>query len=152
MVRDLASAADATLQIENPTSPGGHAQLLWRKLQQPVGSLMTFAQARRYALSLPETIEAPHFDRTSFRVRGKIFVTAQPQESHIHVFLPQEILESAIAMDPENVSPLHWGKKIVGLRVELAGIPLDFARDLIRFAWESKAPQSLVRSKRMPGS
>lgn len=27
------------------------------------------------ALSFPETSEAPHFDKTSFRVRGKIFAT-----------------------------------------------------------------------------
>jgi hypothetical protein len=34
---------------------------------------MTLSQVRRFALSLPETTEEPHFDRTSFRVRGKIF-------------------------------------------------------------------------------
>ena len=39
---------------------------------------MTLDDVRSFALSLPETTEAPHHERTSFRVRGKIFATALP--------------------------------------------------------------------------
>jgi YjbR len=48
---------------------------------------MNVAQVRRYALSLPDTTEEPHFEYSSFRVRGKIFVTVPPDEEHIHVAL-----------------------------------------------------------------
>ena len=39
---------------------------------------MTGKQFRALALSLPEAHEAPHFERTSFRVGKKIFATMTP--------------------------------------------------------------------------
>jgi hypothetical protein len=108
---------------------------------------MTLAEVRRYALSLPEATEAPHFERTSFRVRNKIFVTAHPSEGHIHVFLPEEYREPALAMHPAHFQKLLWGGKVVGLRVKLERAPVGATRELIRFAWQSKAPRSLFREK-----
>jgi hypothetical protein len=35
---------------------------------------------RAIALSLPEAVELPHFGRTSFRVRSRIFATLRPDE------------------------------------------------------------------------
>ena len=49
---------------------------------------MTLERVRAFALSLPEANEEPHFDRTSFRVKGKIFVTARLSEDHVNVFVP----------------------------------------------------------------
>ena len=108
---------------------------------------MKFAQVRKYALSMPEVTEEPHFDRTSFRVGGKIFVTARPAESHIHVFVPEEQREPALAMHPEQVAKLFWGGKVVGLRIELPKAPVGVVNDLIRNAWKAKAPKSLIREK-----
>ena len=48
---------------------------------------MNVAQVRRFALSLPEATEAPHFAYSSFRVRGRILVTAPPGDERIHVFV-----------------------------------------------------------------
>jgi len=45
---------------------------------------MKVAEVRCYALSLPDTTEEPHFEYSSFRVRGKIFVTVPPDKEHIH--------------------------------------------------------------------
>jgi hypothetical protein len=104
---------------------------------------MKFAQVRKYALSLPGVTEQPHFDRTSFRVSGKIFVTARPAESHIHVFVPDEYREPALAMHPGHMAKLFWGGKVVGLRIELPKVPVSVANDLIRRAWQTKAPKAL---------
>ncbi|MEY2854244.1 MAG: hypothetical protein RL030_1376 [Pseudomonadota bacterium] len=101
---------------------------------------MTLTQVRKYALSLPKASEEPHFDRTSFRVGGKIFLTARPTESHIHVFVPEEHREPALAMHPDHVTKLLWGGKVVGLRIELAKASVGVVNDLIKSAWESKAP------------
>jgi hypothetical protein len=106
---------------------------------------MNLTQVRRFALSLAEATEEPHFDRTSFRVRGKIFVTARPQEAHIHVFVPEEVREPALAMHPEFVSSLYWGKKVVGLRVELADAPPAIVKELVRRAWEARSPKPDVQ-------
>lgn len=74
---------------------------------------MTLSQVRKHALSLSGATEEPHFDRTSFRVKGKIFVTARLSETHIHVFVPEEVRETALAMHSEFVSKLLWGGKVV---------------------------------------
>ena len=47
---------------------------------------MKIQQARKYALSLPETTEEPHFEYSSFRVCGKIFATLSPNGDYLHIF------------------------------------------------------------------
>ncbi len=103
---------------------------------------MTLAQIRKHALSLVGTTEEPHFDRTSFRVGGKIFLIAKPPAPYIHVFLPEELREPALEMYPAFLSKLLWGGKVVGLRVELPKADPSVVRDLVASAWQSKAPKT----------
>jgi hypothetical protein len=103
------------------------------------------AAVRKHALSLPETTEEPHFRYTSFRVRGKIFVTAPPEEEHVHVFVGEEHRRAFLAMHPEFLAELMWGKKVVGLRASLAKADPAVVKQLVSFAWRSKAPKSLQR-------
>jgi hypothetical protein len=105
---------------------------------------MKLPAVREFALSLPEVTEEPHHAFSSFRVRGKIFVTVPPEETHIHVFVADEALERALEAGPEAVEELHWGKKIVGVRVRLAGAGVRLVKGLVREAWLAKAPKSLA--------
>ena len=105
---------------------------------------MTIAQARRFALSLPEVTEEPHFEYTSFRVRGRIFATAPPDGKHLHVFVADEDLEIALALNPAFLEALHWGKKVVGLRVALAKAKPAVVENLLTRAWCRRAPKSLA--------
>ena len=100
-------------------------------------------RARRYALSLPETTEQPHFDYTSFRVRGKIFATAPPDAQHLHVFVDDEQRDFALAVHPACVEKLWWGDKVVGLRIDLARADPRVVDELLRQAWTRKAPKAL---------
>jgi hypothetical protein len=102
------------------------------------------AQVRKFALSLPGVSEEPHFDLSSFRVCGKIFVTVPPGDDRIHVFVSGEELEAALDADPEVVEELPWGKKIVGVKVHLARAGVRFVEGLVRQAWLAKAPKSLA--------
>ena len=102
-------------------------------------------QVRRYALSLPEVTEQPHFDYSSFRVRGKIFVTVPPDGQHLNVFVDQEQRELALAVHAAFVEKLWWGGKVVGLRVELASADGKVVNELVRQAWARKAPKRLAR-------
>ncbi len=113
--------------------------------KSPIAGLSSvkFAAVRKHALSLPEATEEPHFQYASFRVRGKIFVTAPPEETHIHVFVAEEQRKAFLAMAPQFLSELHWSKKVVGLRVALADADPAVVNQLISFAWQSKAPKSL---------
>jgi hypothetical protein len=106
---------------------------------------MTLDQVRSYALSLPAATEEPHFDRTSFRVRGKIFVTARPGEGHIHVFVGDAVREPALALHPVHVEKLLWGGKVTGLRIRLAKAPPGLVRGLVRAAWAERAPKALLQ-------
>jgi hypothetical protein len=67
---------------------------------------LKLAQVRRFALALPEATEQPHFDFSSFRVRGKIFVTVPPHGKHIHVFVDDLERDRALALAPESIEKL----------------------------------------------
>ena len=67
---------------------------------------MKIAQVRRYALSLPDATEEPHFEYSSFRIRGKIFVTVPPDEEHIHIFVGEDEREQALALHPAFLEKL----------------------------------------------
>jgi len=105
---------------------------------------MKVAQVRRFALSLPEVSEEPHFEYSSFRVRGKIFVTVPPDETHIHVFVGDDAREMALLRHPDFLEKLLWGRKVCGLRVHLAAALPSVVNHLIRDAWTRKAPKRLA--------
>jgi hypothetical protein len=95
-------------------------------------------------MKLPQVTEEPHFKYTSFRVCGRIFVTAPPDGRHIHIFVPDEQREQALATHPEFLEKLLWGKKVVGLRVLLAAASPAVVHQLVSQAWASKAPKRLL--------
>lgn len=97
-----------------------------------------------YALSLPEATEAPHFKARSFRVRGKIFATLPPENTHLNVFVDDKRRERATAIYPDFCEKLWWGKKVVGVRVRLAQADAEEVKDLLRCAWTAKAPKRLI--------
>ena len=97
-------------------------------------------------MSLPSVTEEPHFKYTSFRVRGKIFATVPPEEEHLCVFVEEEQRQVALALEPEAVEKLLWGKRVVGLRVCLAKAKPSLVNNLLSQAWSRKAPKSLVAS------
>jgi hypothetical protein len=105
---------------------------------------MKIAQVRRFALSLPEVTEEPHFHYASFRVRGKIFATVPPEGEHLHVFVAEQEREIALAVDPEFVEKLHWGARVVGLRESLPKAKPGVVTRLLAQAWTRKAPKSLI--------
>jgi hypothetical protein len=94
---------------------------------------------RSCALALPNATEEPHFHFTSFRINGKIFATMPPSNRLLHVFVPEEDRAVAVAAHPEICEGLHWGKQVVGVKVDLAGAPVELVEDLLRAAYESKA-------------
>lgn len=105
---------------------------------------MKLAEVRSFAMSLPEVTEEPHFHLSSFRVRGKIFVTIPPEESHLRIFVADAERERALAIAPECLEKLLWGGKVVGLSVALANAKPSVVKQLIRCAWTHKAPKSLA--------
>ena len=105
---------------------------------------MTLAKLRSIALALPCTTEEPHFNYSSFRVKGRIFATVPPNEDRVHVFVGEEERRRTLALYPDLVEILPWGKRVLGLRVVLSKAPVELMRRLLQEAWRAKAPKSIA--------
>ena len=104
---------------------------------------MTLDQVRKFALSLPKTTEAPHFDATSFRV-GKIFVTAPPHGDYINVFVDEHETKACVAEDPNVFEEVWWGNKLAGVRIYLKRAKPARVKELVTEAWLLKAPKRVA--------
>lgn len=99
---------------------------------------MKLESVRKHALSLEAVTEEPHHHFSSFRVRGKIFVTVPPDQAFIHVFVGEEDREPALAMYPAFTEKLLWGGKALGLRVRLATATPAVVKALLTRAYETR--------------
>jgi hypothetical protein len=109
--------------------------------------VVTAEQVRAFALGLPSVAEAPHFDAASFRVpgnKGRIFVTLPAGDEYAHVFLDEED-SRAVAQQFESCAELWWGKKLSGVKVELASATLDEVHELLTDAWRRRFPKNVLR-------
>jgi hypothetical protein len=76
-------------------------------------------------------------------VAGRIFATL-PDAGHAHLMLaPAEVAE-ALEIDPQAFEELHWGKRLAGVRVDLARADRDALVELLIEAWRGKAPKRLL--------
>jgi len=105
---------------------------------------VTLEDVRRFALSLPETTEEPHHERTSFRVRGKIFASALPDGDSCNVLLDEPDARAAVFEAADVFGELWWGKRLVGVNVDLAAADLARMEELLTEAWLRRAPQALA--------
>ena len=102
---------------------------------------MTEDDVRRIALALPGTTEAPHHERTSFRVGGKIFATMPPDGASVNVLLDEEEARAAAEESPGWVELLWWGRRLSGVRVDLAHADVDMLGELLQDAYRRRAPR-----------
>ena len=107
---------------------------------------MDVQSIRRLALSFRGATEEPHFHFTSFRIEGRIFATMPPDKALLHVFVPESEREQAVTTFPAVCEALHWGKRVVGVRIDLDEAPDSLVGDLLRAAYESKAAAKSRRS------
>ncbi len=107
---------------------------------------MTIDELREFVLSFPETTEEPHFDRSSFRVKGKILITVPPDGSHIHLVVGADELPALLAEDPAAFEEILWGKRVMTdwVRVHLDVADDDVVRELVEDAWRMKAPKRVL--------
>ena len=101
------------------------------------------AAFRSFALSLPEAVELPHFERASFRVRKRIFATLRASDGMAVLKLPREEQAALVAMHPEIYAVTPWGHQ------GWTSVDLDRAdpaelRELLVEAWRGVAPKRLV--------
>jgi hypothetical protein len=97
--------------------------------------MSTSADLRRLALSLEGTTEAPHFDRTAFKVR-RIYVTLAPDGKTANFMFTPEQQEFKCMMAPEAFAPVPnaWGQRGATTAI-LSRLSLAELEDALLTAW-----------------
>jgi hypothetical protein len=99
--------------------------------------MVSIAQARELALSLPDTIEQDHHGRPSFRVAKRIFATLWDQD-HMNVMVDEPGILTASQASPGVCEAVYWGKRLAAVRVDLRRADETLLRELLTDAWENK--------------
>lgn len=86
--------------------------------------------------ALPGTEEAPHHERCSARVKGKIYATWPTDGRSVNLMLDATAVPSALG---PGVRELWWGRQLCGVTVELGAAPDDAVRMLTEAAWARRA-------------
>ena len=107
--------------------------------------MLTLDFIRDKAMAYPEVEEIPHFEKISFRVRKKIFVTVDLAKQKVVLKLPE--VEQSVFCDykPESIYPVAgaWGKQ--GWTVfKMKDTRKDVFADALRVSYCSVAPKALA--------
>jgi hypothetical protein len=98
-------------------------------------------------MSLPGTTEEPHFDKTSFRVRGRIYASWSDAEGVLAVQVDEDEARSLLTQDPSVFTPALFGKTRVvpdWIGVRLASAEPDLVFELLEDAWRRRAAKRVV--------
>lgn len=114
--------------------------------------MITIGTFRKLALSFPEVTEEPHFEKTSFRVKKKIFATYDGARKQACIKLSeidQDVFSSA---NPAVVFPVanKWGK-LGWTLVDLKKVRKDLFADALTTAYCEVAPEKLASVVRAEG-
>jgi len=97
--------------------------------------MATAQDFRRIALSLEGTTEAPHFERTAFRVR-RIYATLTPDGRTANLMLTpdEQALKCEVAPDAFSSIPNAWGAR-GATAAKLAELTVAELRQALETAW-----------------
>lgn len=107
--------------------------------------MVNSAELREWAMAFPEAVEAPHFEKASFRVKKKIFATLDEPRHRAVVKLSPVEQSVFSAYDNTIIYPLDgtWGKQ-GWTAVELKKVRKGVCRDVLRAAYCNVAPKKLA--------
>jgi hypothetical protein len=102
---------------------------------------------RTVALGLPRTTEHLIRDHVKFRVKQLVYVTISPDEERMGFGFPKEEREALVASDPERfLMPVPSDLRYNWVRVRLAALDEDEARELIVDAWRMVVPKTVSKA------
>lgn len=108
--------------------------------------LTTFQQL---ALAFPETNEQPHFEKPSFRVKGKIFATIDLKKDQACVKLSPADQDAFSLFDQNIIFPVpnKWGQQGWTF-VNLSEVSLEILAEILTTAYCEVAPVKLAQTVR----
>lgn len=106
--------------------------------------MCTIDFVRTLALSFPETTEQPHFEKTSFRIKNKIFATYDSENQLLCLLLNAVDQDVFCSFEPQTISPVpnKWGKN-GATYVQLPNVNKDVLTDALTTAYCKAAPKKL---------
>ena len=107
--------------------------------------MLSWQTARTLALALPEAEEQPHFDKPSFRVRGKIFATLSAPDARVTLKLSpaDQMALSTLNGDAIQAVEGYWGRR-GWTEVKLGHIHAEELKGLLLQSWRLVAPKRLI--------
>ena len=109
--------------------------------------MATAKDFRRVAMSLEGTTEAPHFDRTAFKVKRIYATLAADGKTANFMFAPDEqALKCELAPDAFSVIPNAWGAR-GATAGKLSALSTTELRNALTTAWRHAVPAKLSRSR-----
>ena len=99
---------------------------------------------------LPEALQQPHFEKTSFRVKKKIFATLDTRNKRVVVKLSDIDQSVFCKYDPEVIYPVPgaWGKQGWTI-IELGKVRKTMFKDALLSGYCLVAPKNLAQQVRM---
>ena len=115
--------------------------------------MVSIATFRKIALSFPEATEVPHFEKTSFRVKKKIFATYDDKNKRACVKLSEIDQDVFSSSDRRIIYPVDnkWGKQGWTL-IEMKKVHKDLFIDALTTAYCEVAPKKLAEQIRQNGN
>jgi predicted DNA-binding protein (MmcQ/YjbR family) len=106
--------------------------------------MVTISQLRKLALSFPAVTEEPHFEKLSFRVMGKIFVTCDEKNKNACIKLSEIDQDVFTAAGRSNIYPVpnKWGKQGWTI-IDLKKVDMNLFKDALKTAYCKVAPRKL---------
>ena len=99
---------------------------------------------RAFALSLPETDEAPHHENRAFRVKKKIFATLNAKHKRATLRFSPEMQDVFSAISKGSIYPVpnKWGTH-GWTHLDLETAEWELCQDALQNAWYEVAPPKL---------
>lgn len=111
--------------------------------------MITAADLRLFALSLPEAEERSHWGKASFRVRNKLFAVIQEDEVSVIVKTTDDDRMAYTAMDPAIFSIPASHSSLNYMLVQMNLIDPEEMHGLLLQAWRLVAPKRLIEQLRL---
>ena len=102
---------------------------------------------RELALSFEEAVEQPHFHKSSFRIRKKIFASLDEEKKAIVVKFSDHEQVTFVALASTSIAPVKgaWGKQ-GWTEIDLQTISEDILSYAIKTSYCRVAPKSLAQN------
>jgi predicted DNA-binding protein (MmcQ/YjbR family) len=112
--------------------------------------MVTLKKLREIALAFPETTEESHFEKTSFRVKNKIFAVYDEKLKKVCLKLSEVDQDVFSSADKTNISPVpnKWGKQ-GWTDIEMKKVKMDLFLDALTTAYCEVAPNKLSEFVRL---